>query len=43
MYEIEKWKENNIFEPVQYLGQQTVSCRWVITEKINNGKKVIKT
>ena len=26
IYEIEQWKENNIFEPVQYLRQQTVSC-----------------
>ena len=42
IYEIEKWKQNNVFEPVQYVGQQTVSSRWVITEKINNGKKVIK-
>ena len=42
IYEIEKWKQNNIFEPVQYVGQQTVSSRWVITEKISNGKKVIK-
>ena len=42
IYEIEKWKEN-VFEPVKYVGRQTVPSRWVITEKINNGKKVIKT
>ena len=32
----------NVFEPVQYVGQQIVSSRWVTTEKINNGKKVVK-
>ena len=32
-YEIEKWKENSVFEPVQYVGQQAVSSRWVIMEK----------
>ena len=42
IYEIEKWKENNVFEPPQHVGQQTASSRWVITEKLNNGKKVIK-
>ena len=31
-YEIEKWKEY-VFEPAQCVGQQTVSSRWVITEK----------
>ena len=30
--------KNNVFEPVQYVGQQIVSSRWVTTEKINNGK-----
>ena len=34
--------KNNVFEPVQYVGQQIVSSRWVTTEKINNGKKVVK-
>ena len=32
IYEIEKWKENDVFEPVQYVGQQTVSSRWVVTK-----------
>ena len=40
IYEIEKW-ERNVFEPVQYVGQQTVSPRLVITVKKNNGKKVV--
>ena len=31
IYEIEKWKQN-VFEPVKYVGQQTVPSRWVITE-----------
>ena len=32
----------NVFKPVQYVYQQTISSRWVITEKINNRKKVVK-
>ena len=39
IYEIEKCKENNVFEPVQYVGQKIVSSSCVITEKLNNGKK----
>ena len=42
MYEINVKKENNVFEPVKYVGQQIVSSRWVITEKINNRNKVVK-
>ena len=38
IYEIEKWKEN-VFEPVKYVGRQTVPSRWVITEKNKQWKK----
>ena len=36
--EVEKWRENNVFEEVKDNGQPTISVRWVITEKVDNGK-----
>ena len=35
-------RENNVFTVVPYHGQVSVSSRWVLTEKIKNGKRVIK-
>ena len=31
--EIENWIDNNVFEEIEDNGQQTISVRWVITEK----------
>ena len=31
----------NVFEPAQYVGQHTLSSRWVITEKNKQWKKVV--
>ena len=42
IYETEKWKQNTVFQSTQYVGQQTISSRWIITEKINSRKKVVK-
>ena len=32
-YEIKNWVNNDVFEEVEDIGQQTISVRWVITEK----------
>mgnify|MGYP001795813812 CR=1 FL=1 len=40
--EINSWKENNVYKIMEYVGQPAISSRWVITEKIVNGEKVIK-
>ena len=40
--EIEKWKENHVFEPIYYDGQKKITTRWVLTERFANGKKKIK-
>jgi hypothetical protein len=40
--EIENWKQNNVFEESVDNGQETLSVRWVITEKIKDGQTVTK-
>ena len=40
--EIDNWKENNVFEVSEDTGQKILSSRWVITEKIKDGKKIVK-
>ena len=42
IHQIEKWKENHVFEQIYYNGQKTKTTRWVLTEKFVNGKKIIK-
>ena len=37
--EIQKWRDNNVFEEVEDVGQNTISVRWVITEKIIENKE----
>ena len=36
--EIENWIENEVFEEIEDSGQQTISVRWVVTEKTPNDK-----
>ena len=36
--EMNKWRENRVYEEVQAIGQPTVGFRWVLTIK-NDGKK----
>ena len=36
--EIQNWINNNVFNEVEDMGQQTISVRWVITEKPINNK-----
>ena len=39
--EIEKWKENHVFEPIYYNGQKRILTRWVLPEKFVHRKKII--
>lgn len=40
--EIENWKSFNVFNEVPDRGQKTISTRWVITKKINEGEEIVK-
>ena len=40
--ELESWRVNNVYNEVQYTGQNCISTRWVYTEKYIDGIKVIK-
>ena len=40
--EIQNWLDNNVFEEVPDNNQKAISVRWVVTEKIVNGKRIIK-
>ena len=39
LVEMKRWIENDVFEKVEDCGQNTVSVRWVITEKPDDGLK----
>ena len=40
--EINNSIENDVFESVQNENQRTISYRWIIIEKFNDGKKIVK-
>ena len=40
--ELEKWTEYNVYEEVDNEGQETVSTRWVITEKSDKDTNTVK-
>ena len=40
--EIQNWLDNNVFEEVPDNNQKAISVRWVITEKVVDGKRIIK-
>ena len=40
--EVENWKQNDVFEEAEDVGQPVISVRWVITEKEKQGSKVVK-
>lgn len=40
--EMDSWVKNDVFEEVEDRGQDRLSMRWVITEKIKDGEPVIK-
>ena len=39
---MDKWKEEEVFEEVEDLGQEKISTTWVITEKMIDGRMVTK-
>ena len=41
--ELNKWKQNNVYETVKFSGQSCVSVRWVTTTKFVNGKRKVKS
>ena len=36
------WRENDVFEEVENCGQDTISVRWVVTEKVKQGETIVK-
>ena len=40
--ELEKWKENKVYEVVPKLKQKSISLRWVMSSKIENGVEIMK-
>ena len=40
--EIDSWKQNDVYEEMEDLGQETISVRWVITEKLRENAPIIK-
>ena len=40
--EIESWKSNDVYEEVENVGQDALTVRWVVTEKIKDGQSVVK-
>ena len=40
--ELNKWKQHNVYEKEENLGQSTISTRWVSTEKETENGKLIK-
>lgn len=40
--EMKNWIDNDVFIEVEDSGQFTISARWVVTEKIKNGERIVK-
>ena len=40
--EIKNWRDNNVYEEVHNEGQECLSVRWVVTEKVKNGNTLTK-
>ena len=32
--ELQNWRENNVYEEVEDMGQKAISTRWIVTEKV---------
>ena len=41
--ELQKWRVNNVYETVEYSGQECVSVRWVNKVKILDGQRNVKS
>ena len=42
MKELESWKENEVYREEKENGQKTISIRWIVTEKMKEGKRICK-
>lgn len=40
--EIKSWQDNGVYEEVDDVGQETLSVRWVVTEKVKGGRTMVK-
>lgn len=40
--EIDNWMRNEVYEEADDVGQQAMSVRWVVTEKVKEGKSIVK-
>ncbi|KAK4319794.1 hypothetical protein Pmani_009312 [Petrolisthes manimaculis] len=40
--EISNWRDNEVYEEVEDVGQGALSVRWVVTEKVVDGQTVVK-
>ena len=40
--EIDNWRSNDVYEETDNVGQDAISVRWVVTEKLKDGKSIIK-
>ena len=40
--ELQSWRENNVYEEVEDMGQKAISTRWIITEKVKEGERICK-
>ena len=40
--ELQSWRENNVYEEVEDVGQKAISTRWIVTEKVKEGEQVCK-
>ena len=40
--ELERWKQYDVFEEVEDVGQEAITTRWVMTVKTNSGENITK-
>ena len=40
--ELQSWRENDVFEEVEDMGQKAISTRWIVTEKLKGEEKICK-
>ena len=43
MIERNQWQNEQVYDEIDDLGQQCISLRWVMKEKVINEKKIIET
>ena len=40
--ELNSWKQNDVYDEVDYRNQKLISARWVLAEKMKDGKTITK-